>query len=213
MLDKETRTSWSHLLGEAMAGPLTGESLELLPALMTDWETWQKKHPDTTVVSLDRTVNHYVRNYYDHENRPYLVMEPRHPYYVIGLAIDRQARFWSFEHLQSQPVVNDELAGTSLLVLFDKKSGTAAIYDRAIDGTAIMFEQVDGQLVDSETGSNWDLLHARCVEGVRKGEQLTQLPGIVSTDHAWMTFHPATTSWSTNESESSDDSMQDGKVD
>ena len=36
ILDAETKSLWSHILGRAMQGPLEGETLEALPGLMTD---------------------------------------------------------------------------------------------------------------------------------------------------------------------------------
>jgi len=52
MVDTQTRTLWQQLTGEAIAGPLTGETLERFPLIVTTWEEWSAEHPDTDVLAL-----------------------------------------------------------------------------------------------------------------------------------------------------------------
>ncbi|MCH7688160.1 MAG: DUF3179 domain-containing protein, partial [Planctomycetes bacterium] len=59
------------------------------------------------------------------------------------------------------------------------------------------FERKEGRRVDRETGSVWDALHGRAVEGPQKGAQLRPIPGIVSFTGVWNNFHPTTTTWTT----------------
>src|SRR5262245_22361872 len=51
MLDRDTRTLWSQLTGRAVLGALADRErvLPLLPAVVTSWDAWKKRHPDTTV--------------------------------------------------------------------------------------------------------------------------------------------------------------------
>lgn len=49
MVDVQTDTLWNQLTGEAFAGPLTGEKLEILPMTVTTWADWTDRHPDTDV--------------------------------------------------------------------------------------------------------------------------------------------------------------------
>jgi len=99
MKDLETESLWSHLLGEAMDGPLVGTRLETLPAVMTDWETWKKRHPHTTVAHLSRTAHFFRREMYDAPER-----------FVIGFAQGGAARAWPFDQLAYRPLLNDEVA-------------------------------------------------------------------------------------------------------
>lgn len=50
MFDEPTGSYWSQLLAQAICGPLTGESLSLIPSEATDWETWRNEHPETSVL-------------------------------------------------------------------------------------------------------------------------------------------------------------------
>lgn len=53
MYDRETQSLWSQLLEQAIAGPLTGAALRMLPAEHTSWEYWHTRHPDSEVLSPD----------------------------------------------------------------------------------------------------------------------------------------------------------------
>ncbi len=81
MVDQETGSLWSHLLGRAMSGPMKGTNLKTLPGLMTDWKTWRQMHPKTTVVTLSRTSNDYRREFYRQPER-----------FVVGIADGNAAR-------------------------------------------------------------------------------------------------------------------------
>jgi hypothetical protein len=109
MLDSETKSLWSHLLGEAMSGPLEGEVLEVIPSLITDWKTWKTKHPDTTALRLYRTATMFRSDLYEKHRRKN---------WVLGYANRQQSRHWNFQDLQNHPVINDRLANQPLLVLF-----------------------------------------------------------------------------------------------
>ena len=52
MVDVQTTTLWQQLTGEAIAGQLSGETLERLPLTVTTWEEWSTEHPDTDVLAL-----------------------------------------------------------------------------------------------------------------------------------------------------------------
>ena len=53
MVDDATGTTWGHIDGLAVAGPLAGEQLTILPLQMTTWGAWLVAHPSTTVIDVD----------------------------------------------------------------------------------------------------------------------------------------------------------------
>jgi hypothetical protein len=55
MFDAETNSLWSSLTGKPVVGPLVRSGLELsaLPVVTTTWGEWRRRHPNTTVLSLD----------------------------------------------------------------------------------------------------------------------------------------------------------------
>jgi hypothetical protein len=58
----EASTLWSQLLAEGVAGPRAGQPLEVLPASVCRWDTWQRAHPETSVVAPEpRWMKKYKR--------------------------------------------------------------------------------------------------------------------------------------------------------
>ena len=53
LYDRATETLWDQIEAAGIAGPLTGESLRLVPLTMTRWARWREAHPDTLVLSAD----------------------------------------------------------------------------------------------------------------------------------------------------------------
>jgi hypothetical protein len=62
MYDHSTESLWSELQGIPVAGKLVdqGIHLEVLPIVLTTWDDWKRRHPRTTVLSLNTG---YQRNY------------------------------------------------------------------------------------------------------------------------------------------------------
>jgi hypothetical protein len=53
--DRETGTYWTAATGRALAGPLFGKALTGLPVAVTRTANWQKVHPETVYLDLDRS--------------------------------------------------------------------------------------------------------------------------------------------------------------
>ena len=53
MYDRQTESLWSQVRREAVAGPLTGAKLKVLPSTLTTWKKWRRQHPNTAVLSPD----------------------------------------------------------------------------------------------------------------------------------------------------------------
>jgi hypothetical protein len=180
MQDAETKSLWSHLLGKAMQGSLKGTQLQQIPSIMTDWATWRKRYPDTSVVNMDRTSEEFRREFYD---------DPRK--FVLGVA-DGAPKAWSFVDLIERPIANDTYNGTPVVVAFDKASQTATVFQRRLGDQTLTFALVGGEVIDQQTKSQWDLVRGQATSGLLKGKQLKPVAAIVSYLTAWLNFHPGT---------------------
>ena len=49
LADRESRTQWDHITGEAFAGPLAGQHLDAWPLRMTTVAAARRQHPELTV--------------------------------------------------------------------------------------------------------------------------------------------------------------------
>ncbi len=180
MQDLESKTFWSHLLGEAMEGKLKGTQLQQIPSQMTDWQSWRATHPETTVVAMSRTSKDFQKEFYRDPAR-----------FVLGLVDGGTAKAWPFDKLVATPVVNDQHADVPLVVLFDSASKTALAFDRRIADRTLTFGTRDGKVMDRETKSSWNGLTGTATTGPLAGTSLKPLPAIVSFTVAWKAFHPS----------------------
>jgi len=181
MYDAETMSHWSHLLGEAMDGPLRETKLEQIPSVMTTWESWRQRHPETTVLWLPRSSRDYRRGFYREPQR-----------FVLGLADVNPPRAWHFEQLMTEPILNEEVDEQPIVVTFDPDSVTARAFSRTVRGDTLDFERDARGFLDRQTRSLWDRISGKCVEGHYEGEVLEPRLAIVSFRNTWLTFHPET---------------------
>ncbi len=180
MIDEETRSLWSHLLGEAMQGPLKGTKLQAVPAEMVTWESWRREHPKTTVLNLSRSARNYVKQFY---------RQPQD--FVFGWIENGQPYAAGFDMLIKNPVLNLKLAKSTMVVTFDKDSTAAHLFSSVLDGRTLQFvPDKQGRMRDTQTTTIWSSNTGVAVEGPLKGKRLKQLVGIVSYARTWKGFHP-----------------------
>ncbi len=184
MIDEESDSLWSHLLGRCMRGEFEGHQLKRLPGEMTNWKKWLELHPKTTAAIMKRSSRTYRRDFYKAPDR-----------YLIGCERGKLVRAWPFPDLVKHPVVNDRLGKETLLIVFDAENFTAAIYDRTVDGRELTFEQNGKTLIDRETARRWDPLTGKSLGEDHPTVQLKRLPGVVSYTKAWRRFFPKSTYW------------------
>src|SRR5262249_21110547 len=55
MRDRETGTYWTVATGRALSGPLPGEHLDAIPAVVTRMEFWNREYPDSLYLDLGRS--------------------------------------------------------------------------------------------------------------------------------------------------------------
>ena len=171
---------WSHILGEAMEGPLKGKDLKIIPADMLTWAAWKKEHPKTTVLNLRRTGRAYTRAFYQDPHR-----------FVYGFEGAGGVFHCSLGTLKKQPIINASAGGLPRLIAFDPQSTSIRLFDRRVGEQTLSFEARGPRLMrDRETGSYWRRTTGMALEGPLKGKKLTVEAGIISFAHAWKTFHP-----------------------
>jgi hypothetical protein len=78
MYDRETGSEWKQPLGRAIAGPLEGTDLAVVPSTTTTWERFRAAHPDGAVLQPVHEPGSLQRA--DEDRRePHTVEEMRHP--------------------------------------------------------------------------------------------------------------------------------------
>ena len=180
MLDTETNSLWSHILGEAMAGELKGQVLEPIASDMVSWSAWKREHPNTTLLNMSRTHKAFTDEFYKTPET-----------FVVGFAGNVGMQHCSFTTLIQKPVLNVEARGLPLLITFDPASTSIRIFARKLDEQVLTFVTVDPRTVrDEQTKSEWNRATGQATRGPLKGRQLAPHVGIVSFAKAWRRFHP-----------------------
>ena len=96
-------------------------------------------------------------------------------------------------------VINDKVGEHPVAVFVNSEPRDIKVYLRRVadgdgDVSELSFELDDEQrVVDTETGSVWDLARGVTVQGPLKGAVLQQIPYVSSYDWAWSDFFPHTT--------------------
>ncbi len=200
MYDRETESLWSQFLAKAVAGPLTGAELEIVPSQMTNFGAWTKLHPGTLVLDTHR--NYPIDDYYLSYYRGYEAGvlgelhsddRLRRKDLVLGVVGDESQAAYSYLDLLEVGVINHEFEGTPIVVAADRDGGGAAIFRRTLEGQTLEFESVDYMsMSDLGSSSIWDKFSGIAISGPLSGKRLEPQPYIISFWFAWTDFYPDT---------------------
>jgi len=181
MMDIETESFWSHILGLGKRGPMEGAQLEIIPAELTTWGRWAETHPETSVLNLSRTHEDFTHDFYENPED-----------FVYGWRLGAKTYASTFGAMRQNPSQNLDLDGDVLLLAFDTEGDSPILYSRTLDGVTHTFELEGGSLRDAQTKSVWTLATGVCIDGQLKGASLEHVVGIVSFTKSWFDFHPDT---------------------
>ncbi len=138
IVDRETRSVWSQLHGQAVIGPLKGTPLSVVPSLQTTWGFWKKRYPETRVMVLPQEKG---RPYVYRNRKPGQAAtetETEHDTSALGLglSISGEAVFFPFRELeQVESPFAMSLGGQAVVVHFVKDALTA--WAESDDGTLL----------------------------------------------------------------------------
>ena len=161
--DHDTGSVWSQPLGEAIAGPLKGETLELLPSTLTTYGAWKSAHPGGYALNAPagRAGSNLTRM-------------------AVVVDFGDEAAAYSIPALREFGPRNDTVAGVPIVVLTDPVNPDQwAVFSRRLDDRIVTLVVEDHQLVDAQTGTVWDPVRGIALEGTLRGEILDLLPWIV----------------------------------
>ena len=183
MYDRQTKSLWSQLLGAAVDGPLKGTRLEMLAASFTTWGVWRREHPDGMVLKKLGPSHQTYGGYWQSQDagilgEKYQDERLKTKQFVLGVRINGQPKAYPYLRLSKEPVVNETFAETPLVVVFDDRSASGAIFTRAVAGKTLTFklaEQTETAplITDQETGTKWHGLSGLALEGQLAGQRLT----------------------------------------
>lgn len=201
MFDHQTKSLWNTFEGEPVVGELAGSGLRLTPraVVTTTWGAWRRRHPATTVLSLDTghrrdySEGAAYRGYFSTDDLMFPVsraddrLANKEEVLVLRLADparpgERAPLAVSARFLSRNPVYHHELAGRRLVVV---TSGEGA--NRVYDAGDVRFARLLGprRLAD-EAGRTWRVAED---ELVREDDPGVQRPRVAAHRAFWFGWY------------------------
>ncbi|NKB77651.1 MAG: DUF3179 domain-containing protein [Gammaproteobacteria bacterium] len=201
MYDKATQSLWNTTWGRPVIGPLVGQSIELKRSYVvtTNWGEWKRRHPDTTVLSLDTG---HKRNYdegvaysdYFATNQlmftvPKTDSRLNNKDEILALTFPDKGKETAAIHanyLLENPVYHDNVASQELVVFTDP-SGANRVYQSG----GITFSSFDGNrtIIDNQQ-QIWHLTEDAIT--AEDGTKLSRLPAHRAFWFGWFAANPDT---------------------
>ncbi len=216
MWDDKTQSWWQQLTGDAIVGEYVGRRLVQVPAQVVSWKVFADEFPGGQVMERPGSRGSYdntpYTGYDDPDNEPFLFRGTTDPRAnpidrVSAIDIGSGPIAYHFNFLSENPVVNDVIGDTPLVIFFDNGTesafrsrrqngefatvGSSTTFRRDLGDRVLTFAAVDGVIRDDQTGSTWSRF-GKAKAGELAGEEL--LP-VLHGDHfwfAWAAFKPDT---------------------
>ena len=204
MQDDRTGSWWQQVTGRAIAGPLRGKRLTLVPHDEVTFGTWKADHPGGRVLKPDATVE--ARDDYaplDWERRMaktrvVTTLPKKSPFtartLVVGITVSGRSKAYPLEALRASRVLLDVVGDVPLMLAIGEDGRSVRVFDRRIDGRGHEFVATPSarlSLTDIETISEWDF-SGRAISGPLAGRTLARIGFLLEYWFDWQTYQPAT---------------------
>ena len=200
MRDRTTGSVFAHMDGLASQGPLKGERLKFIPIPQMTWGDWKAEYPETLV--LDNNTG-YQSQYSDANAtmtspQNALYGDGRLPAQELVVGVEANGAFAGFPIdvvAAAGGVVNAEVGGVPVVVIYDAATNTGIAFERTVDGQLLSFSAEDSAnlvLVDDATSSLWGKSTGRAVVGDMTGNTLDFATSFISAWYGWSAYHPQT---------------------
>ena len=120
--DHDTGSIWSQPLGEAIAGPRLGKTIELLPSSLTSWGGWREAHPATLAMDAP-------------SGAAGITLAQT----VIVVELAGEAVAYPVTELRERGVANDIVGGVPIAVVVDPGDDDRwAVFSRVLDDRTVV---------------------------------------------------------------------------
>ena len=162
--DHSTGSIWSQPLGEALLGPLRGETVELFPSEFTTWGSWREENPGTLALDAPGGQTGFDLGAL-----------------FIVVDFDEEVRAYPVSDLRQVGVVNDLVAGAEIAVVSNPTDPDRwAVFSRRVGDVVVELEVSGEVLRDRVTGTTFHPDRGIGLEGQLQGEVLAHLPALTT---------------------------------
>jgi len=162
MYDRETESEWKQSLGEAIAGPLEGASLRVLPAMTSSWRTFSGANPDAKVLDepggkSEASGDGLEPAAIDYKDDPYCDYFEAEGFGLGAHRGEGSGREWDREDLAAkEPVLGLELDGDALAFPRSRVEEAGGVVTATVgEVEVVVFATDDGLSVYRHPGYEW----------------------------------------------------------
>jgi hypothetical protein len=194
--DAGTRSWWRQATGEAVAGPLKGQSLKEIPCEQTSLEAWLKWYPNSLVMQRDPAFHEEYDSLDTYDvgiGRGKLTRTDTASWqsksWVIGIAVDeKSARAFDWNRLKKERIIHEQVGNYPVLLVMGADNSTFQAFQRANAQERFLLNNDTLLLGDKR----WNIRGQPLSPGA---EPLLRLNARQEFWHSWITFHPFTTKY------------------
>jgi hypothetical protein len=208
MRDEETGTYWQQISGQAVAGPLKGQHLEIISADELTFKLWRTEQPKGTVLDDEGKFSaHYAKKDWDvrMKKMPTVLSyaeagrQPRD--LMLGIQAFGASRAFPYETVLKEKLIQDRVGSEPILLVVGPDGQSVRSFRRRIppalavataraqnDTPEFYRLEDDGTVMDSITGAKWNF--QGCTP---EGVCLERIDIIKDYWFDWRHYHPDTT--------------------
>jgi hypothetical protein len=205
MRDEQTGTYWQQITGLAVAGPLAGHRLTLVPADELTYATWKTEQPNGTVLNdVPTYVSEYAPKDWDVEmaKMPTVISYAEHGLrardLMLGVHLDGAARAFPYYRVINEKLIQDRVGSKAVLVVLAFDHRSVRVFEQHIPslmGTPQFYRVPSlapgALMLDAQTGSQWNF-QGCAVVGSLKGTCLKPVEAIKDYWFDWRNYNPGT---------------------
>jgi hypothetical protein len=204
MRDEETGSFWQQITGTAIAGPLKGSKLTLLPQDELTFGLWKKEQPNGTVLApLPRYAAKYEKATWESEiaKLPTVIHATKGTLpdreTILGVSQNDEARAYPLSKLTVQtPVLLDDVGGKPIMLVLGPDGKSVRAFSRQVGASTLEFYGRGGGntgdpwvLLDSNSLSDWSF-DGCAFSGDMKGQCLSRIYALKDFWFDWQHYHP-----------------------
>lgn len=187
--DARTGSWWRQANGEAIVGPLKGETLPELPSRQVMLAQWLALHPRSLIMQADAALKEKYTKDFDYETgrskKPLTGSDTvswHEKSWVVGITVDGESKAYDWNRLLKETAINDVLGGKPIVLALaaDKRSYFAFVRPDSTPMTVRHDSLVAGPNAWAFTGRG---ATAPPLEPINASQEFW---------HSWRTFQPDT---------------------
>lgn len=190
--DALTKSWWRQATGEAIAGPLKGNTLPEFASMQATIDKWFTLYPNALVMQADEASDEQydsLRRFEQGKSKGGLThtdsLSWKDKSWIIGIQIENSSKAYDWNRLKKERIINDEIGDTPIVLVMSMDTLNFAAFQRP--EKTIEFTLSSDTLVSQE--SMYDLF-GRNLED--PSQQLKRVSAYQEFWHSWKTFHPTT---------------------